>query len=39
MVLVALAALALIALLPASAAADGLPAVGIDAPPAVDPGR
>ena len=38
MVLVALAALALIALLPASAAADGLPAVGIDAPPLSTPG-
>ena len=38
MVLVALAALALLALLPASAAADGLPAVGIDARPLSPPG-
>ena len=38
MVPVALAALALIALLPASAAADGLPAVGIDARPLSTPG-
>jgi len=38
MVLVALAALALMALLPASAAADGLPAVGIDARPLSAPG-
>jgi hypothetical protein len=38
MILVALAALALMALLPASAAADGLPAVGIDARPLSTPG-
>ena len=38
MVLVALAVLALIALVPSSAAADGLPAVGIDARPLSTPG-
>jgi hypothetical protein len=38
MVLVALAVVALLALLPASSAADGLPAVGIDARPLSTPG-
>jgi hypothetical protein len=38
MMLLALAAVALLALVPASAAADGLPAVGIDARPLAAPG-
>jgi hypothetical protein len=38
MILLALAAIALLALVPASAAADGLPAVGIDARPLSAPG-
>jgi hypothetical protein len=38
MVLIALAALALLGVLPATAAADGLPAVGIDASPLSAPG-
>src|SRR5688500_20333304 len=38
MVLFALAAVAILALLPATAAADGLPAVGIDASPLSAPG-